>query len=104
MPLLGHPKAIGHLDDVDAVDEGFVVLVVLEILPFRLVGMGHDDAAEGNGADVFGADIIAFLRCSQQRMQHLDRRLEHLRSEEHTSELQSLMRISYAVFCLKKKK
>src|SRR3546814_5697768 len=31
-------------------------------------------------------------------MQHFDR------SEEHTSELQSLMRISYAVFCLKKKK
>src|SRR3546814_1918117 len=28
----------------------------------------------------------------------------HNRSEEHTSELQSLMRISYAVFCLKKKK
>src|SRR3546814_8038210 len=28
----------------------------------------------------------------------------HMRSEEHTSELQSLMRISYAVFCLKKKK
>src|SRR3546814_6249886 len=27
----------------------------------------------------------------------------HWRSEEHTSELQSLMRISYAVFCLKKK-
>src|SRR3546814_7298044 len=31
-------------------------------------------------------------------------RSESLRSEEHTSELQSLMRISYAVFCLKKKK
>src|SRR3546814_4389612 len=29
--------------------------------------------------------------------------VEHKRSEEHTSELQSLMRISYAVFCLKKK-
>src|SRR3546814_10618425 len=29
---------------------------------------------------------------------------DHERSEEHTSELQSLMRISYAVFCLKKKK
>src|SRR3546814_7429204 len=29
---------------------------------------------------------------------------EYVRSEEHTSELQSLMRISYAVFCLKKKK
>src|SRR3546814_6023599 len=35
----------------------------------------------------------------------LGRRLDRadLRSEEHTSELQSLMRISYAVFCLKKK-
>src|SRR3546814_1534588 len=31
-------------------------------------------------------------------------RMVRLRSEEHTSELQSLMRISYAVFCLKKKK
>src|SRR3546814_4106287 len=30
--------------------------------------------------------------------------VHHYRSEEHTSELQSLMRISYAVFCLKKKK
>src|SRR3546814_3558294 len=30
--------------------------------------------------------------------------IEPVRSEEHTSELQSLMRISYAVFCLKKKK
>src|SRR3546814_9830538 len=30
--------------------------------------------------------------------------VEDIRSEEHTSELQSLMRISYAVFCLKKKK
>src|SRR3546814_4923823 len=40
--------------------------------------------------------------------QLLDRDLRkadlHPRSEEHTSELQSLMRISYAVFCLKKKK
>src|SRR3546814_8675729 len=34
----------------------------------------------------------------------LDPRIHLLRSEEHTSELQSLMRISYAVFCLKKKK
>src|SRR3546814_833401 len=34
----------------------------------------------------------------------IDERPEEVRSEEHTSELQSLMRISYAVFCLKKKK
>src|SRR3546814_5264952 len=37
-------------------------------------------------------------RKGADRFRHLDR------SEEHTSELQSLMRISYAVFCLKKKK
>src|SRR3546814_17462494 len=33
-----------------------------------------------------------------------NQRMAERRSEEHTSELQSLMRISYAVFCLKKKK
>src|SRR3546814_3069795 len=33
-----------------------------------------------------------------------ERKPDVVRSEEHTSELQSLMRISYAVFCLKKKK
>src|SRR3546814_4239551 len=39
----------------------------------------------------------------QVKHQQVDRR-DAERSEEHTSELQSLMRISYAVFCLKKKK
>src|SRR3546814_10030960 len=38
--------------------------------------------------------------CRNQRMHNRNMN----RSEEHTSELQSLMRISYAVFCLKKKK
>src|SRR3546814_2104962 len=41
-------------------------------------------------------------RISPLKIQHLMPMME--RSEEHTSELQSLMRISYAVFCLKKKK
>src|SRR3546814_1606861 len=35
---------------------------------------------------------------------YIANRIAVMRSEEHTSELQSLMRISYAVFCLKKKK
>src|SRR3546814_7639871 len=54
----------------------------------------------GRGADAHrhdhkaGRDFAAVLQANA-----LD-----LRSEEHTSELQSLMRISYAVFCLKKKK
>src|SRR3546814_7786971 len=37
-------------------------------------------------------------------IERLRPQLEDIRSEEHPSELQSLMRISYAVFCLKKKK
>src|SRR3546814_10404977 len=40
----------------------------------------------------------------QQRVRLALRPGVEIRSEEHTSELQSLMRISYAVFCLKKKK
>src|SRR3546814_4120590 len=43
-----------------------------------------------------------FLR--DRRRERADDRAGTGRSEEHTSELQSLMRISYAVFCLKKKK
>src|SRR3546814_1528805 len=39
-----------------------------------------------------------------QQHAHLSPAAIAARSEEHTSELQSLMRISYAVFCLKKKK
>src|SRR3546814_6251708 len=46
------------------------------------------------------------LRLGQERFSSFGSDREGLahRSEEHTSELQSLMRISYAVFCLKKKK
>src|SRR3546814_10086973 len=40
----------------------------------------------------------------RERCADFDRFSARFRSEEHTSELQSLMRISYAVFCLKKKK
>src|SRR3546814_6980595 len=46
-----------------------------------------------------------FLQRGQRpcRRAHRPRSPDHGRSEEHTSELQSLMRISYAVFCLKTK-
>src|SRR3546814_8469763 len=49
----------------------------------------------------YGVDIV--IPGKYEGMDDMDP--EHLaqRSEEHTSELQSLMRISYAVFCLKKK-
>src|SRR3546814_4522704 len=47
-----------------------------------------------------GAALLAPLLVLELRRRPV---LPALRSEEHTSELQSLMRISYAVFCLKKK-
>src|SRR3546814_7705559 len=45
--------------------------------------------------------VLAVLGYGQVALRRAN---DALRSEEHTSELQSLMRISYAVFCLKKKK
>src|SRR3546814_4384750 len=49
--------------------------------------------------------IIYILRYLPNKILEKLRKIRHRsRSEEHTSELQSLMRISYAVFCLKKKK
>src|SRR3546814_3613906 len=50
-----------------------------------------------------GTALHTFLG-ALQILGRLDAVLDVMRSEEHTSELQSLMRISYAVFCLKKKK
>src|SRR3546814_6304747 len=47
-------------------------------------------------------DVAAAIRTSEEALARDVN--EYVRSEEHTSELQSLMRISYAVFCLKNKK
>src|SRR3546814_7820662 len=56
-------------------------------------GIGREIALQLQGA---GAGVIVTGRSAEK--------LRAMRSEEHTSELQSLMRISYAVFCLKKNK
>src|SRR3546814_6047871 len=61
-------------------------------LPYHVVGSDLSGVvlAVGPGVTKWKAGDVVVAHC--------------LRSEEHTSELQSLMRISYAVFCLKKKK
>src|SRR3546814_3405702 len=82
----------------------------------RQIGAGHrlrDRAPLGREGDVLRVDIVAIGRGRGRRgraravhaehAEHVTDAVGH-RSEEHTSELQSLMRISYAVFCLKKKK
>src|SRR3546814_8212394 len=48
--------------------------------------------------------LVQTVRVSRKRVPRSTVVVYENRSEEHTSELQSLMRISYAVFCLKKKK
>src|SRR3546814_8155961 len=63
----------------------------------------HDDAAESGARGPFAQRCFAsWLHDRARSGRWRDR--SATRSEEHTSELQSLMRISYAVFCLKKKK
>src|SRR3546814_6107562 len=66
------------------------------------------DAGHFDRRDHLAQRINDAAHVSGARFHALDRRQRHARqlrrSEEHTSELQSLMRISYAVFCLKKKK
>src|SRR3546814_4174806 len=70
---------------------------------FRSVSAGlcaeQGDASAGAGVEYQAVPGQTIAFDGVQHVLHA-----HPRSEEHTSELQSLMRISYAVFCLKKKK
>src|SRR3546814_7600488 len=73
----------------------------------------HAGGEAGNGCGALSPEGATRIRSRSPDI-HADKRSRHcirtgtaqpqLRSEEHASELQSLMRISYAVFCLKKKK
>src|SRR3546814_3535530 len=74
-------------------------LVVVRRRRSRAVVLG-DDRVQHSGRTPAG-----MVRTSRRAHQGLAGLVDvDVRSEEHTSELQSLMRISYAVFCLKKKK
>src|SRR3546814_10033197 len=73
-------------------------------------GDGQQNGGHGHGHQQFDqtqAGLLLSLMARAATRPHgcsLHRSCPSARSEEHTSELQSLMRISYAVFCLKKKK
>src|SRR3546814_6605563 len=74
-------------------------------------GLRHEEHAEDVGLEgaaelLFGdvGDVLVGMLFPGIVDQHVEPAPRPHRSEEHTSELQSLMRISYAVFCLKKKK
>src|SRR3546814_10179422 len=95
-----------HLTPVSAASGVERVLRILEGR-WKLVILFH----------LFGGKVLRFsdleraipaisqkMLIQQLRQMEKDGVVRRIRSEEHTSELQSLMRISYAVFCLKKKK
>src|SRR3546814_10798698 len=64
-----------------------------------------NDAADGGEQAAVGYQAHGGCNLAVERAVAIQERNDLAqRSEEHTSELQSLMRISYAVFCLKKKK
>src|SRR3546814_7848465 len=77
-------------------DENLRALTGRRVSPAPFIGV-IDDAAAVQHVAVF---VVSEGRCIDG---HRTIRVVIDRSEEHTSELQSLMRISYAVFCLKKK-
>src|SRR3546814_9435339 len=75
------------------------------------MGRGIAQIAAQAGLDVLLFDLNAqAIEAARENLRQMwgklasKGKLSEQRSEEHTSELQSLMRISYAVFCLKKKK
>src|SRR3546814_9881138 len=67
-----------------------------ELLPLETYGIKFEPK--------HSSEIYNGIVTSKLTKKHLGLSYEDLRSEEHTYELQSLMRISYAVFCLKKTK
>src|SRR3546814_3349565 len=80
----------------------------------RVQALRHVSYQDGRGINAVGPDfhivrqyprpLDCEIAIQAYILQAAARSYVQSRSEEHTSELQSLMRISYAVFCLKKKK
>src|SRR3546814_10745592 len=105
-PRGDHPRGARHIFGVDVVG---AAATLPEHLPFEPPG----NLAVEAGADGQALAIAIVGHLTEILVAAADRGrgqivVEHdlaegIRSEEHTSELQSLMRISYAVFCLQKK-
>src|SRR3546814_2189994 len=74
------------------------------LFPYTTLFRSADEALPGQSVEHSLGNIKVSQphQCASDEPVGID--LPRIRSEEHTSELQSLMRISYAVFCLKKKK
>src|SRR3546814_1416958 len=69
----------------------------------KLIGLGYEVAVEAGAGRASSFPDAAYADAGARIVDRATAWGSAVRSEEHTSELQSLMRISYAVFCLKKK-
>src|SRR3546814_3002834 len=81
--------------------------VPVEVRPVRRLALAMRwlrEAAKKRGEKSMDLRLAGELLDASEGRGGAMKKREDTRSEEHTSELQSLMRISYAVFCLKKKK
>src|SRR3546814_1793832 len=99
---LDHGNTAGELGE--ALLQLFLVVVAgrgfnlrLDFLDARGDAFLLAGAVDDGGVFLLDLDLLGGAEIGQRGL------LDRQRSEEHTSELQSLMRISYAVFCLKKK-
>src|SRR3546814_8235731 len=114
-------RLVAHIDPVIFVENVFpednhlpaaAILIpraqVHQAVRVRLVGMGNARQEDGGRRHRIGeavsADNGVLAGLSMNGRTQDGFAIGTYRTEEHTSELQSLMRISYAVFCLKKKK
>src|SRR3546814_10869697 len=94
---LASPLALALGKDIS----GRPAVVDLARMPHLLVA-GTTGSGKSVGLNAMVLSLLYKASATDVRLLMIDPKM--LRSEEHTSELQSLMRISYAVFCLKKKK
>src|SRR3546814_5702897 len=84
--------------------DGHDTLLVDAMIPSGKIHQLRLVLGDENWITINGEDHALKTPSAQQSGLKLNINADVVRSEEHTSELQSLMRISYAVFCLKKKK
>src|SRR3546814_1248138 len=97
-----HAASVGTLGITTSNDSASTGLTTPDIVTFLSNMSGL--AAEGVTHAAFEASSHGLDQYRTEGLPVKAAAFTNLRSEEHTSELQSLMRLSYAVFCLKKKK
>src|SRR3546814_5650423 len=99
-PLVEGRRAVHHSRKVALVR---VDRIVGFLRPGRNQSTSRPGRTCGDVVIVGGQPTLRCFAIARSYSHSVEIALEHHRSEEHTSELQSLMRISYAVFCLKTK-